>query len=463
MITTDQFRAANRFGLGASRADALAIGQDPVGWLAHQLDENQNDAGPNVPDSVTTLAENLTMTMDRRQAQGRAEGDDEKIAKIERDRKTYREQARRAIVDQMGARFAYAVETPTPYRERLVHFWSNHFTVSRQGKPQLIGSCVAYENETVRVGLDGFFADMLVRVVSHPVMLMYLDNTRSVGRRSRMGRRRKMGPNENLAREVLELHTLGVNGGYDQEDVKSLAKILTGWSVGNDRLRRLGVKPGAFAFVQMMHEPGAFRLLGKKYSENGVDQGVEALRNLGNHPATARHLATKLVRHFVADEPPAKAVDKIAQVFVATQGHLPSVHKALIGLSDAWRNENKKLKTPHEYLVSVYRGLEILPRRRVDAAVGSLRVMNHMPFNAPSPAGWPDLQSHWGSPNSLKQRIEWGIEIGRRVGSSTDLRNTSDWLVDSTASRLLLASVERAESPAQALAMLIASPDLQWR
>lgn len=463
MITADQHRAANRFGLGASRVDALAMGDDPVGWLTRQLDKNQNDAGPKVPDSVTTLAQYLRMTMDRRQAQDRAQGDEENIARIEQDQFTFRQQARQTIVDQMGARFAYAVATPTPYRERLVHFWSNHFTVSRQGKPQLIGSCVAYENETIRVGLDGFFADMLVRVVSHPVMLLYLDNAQSVGSKSRIGRRRKSGPNENLAREVLELHTLGVDGGYDQEDVKSLAKILTGWTVGNDRLRRVAVKPGAFAFVQMMHEPGTFRLLGKRYSENGVDQGVAALRNLGNHPATARHLATKLVRHFVADEPSAKAVDKIARVFIATQGHLPSVHKALIGLSDAWRNENKKLKTPHEYLVSVYRGLEIHPRRRIDAAAGSLRVMNHLPFNAPSPAGWPDLQSHWGSPNSLKQRIEWGIEVGRRVGSSTSIRNASDWLVDSTASRLLLASLERAESPAQALAMLIASPDLQWR
>ncbi|MCZ6642950.1 MAG: DUF1800 family protein, partial [Gammaproteobacteria bacterium] len=297
MITADQFKAANRFGLGASRKDALAMGDDPVAWLTQQLDEN--DPGPKVPDSVTILAQTLRMTMDRRQAQSRADGDAEKIAEMERDRQTYRQQARQTLVEQMVARFAYAVTTPTPFRERLIHFWSNHFTVSRQGNPQLIGSCVAYENETIRAGLNGFFADMLVRVVSHPVMLLYLDNAQSVGAKSRVGRRRKSGPNENLAREVLELHTLGVDGGYDQPDVKALAKILTGWTVGNDRRRRIAGNPGAFVFVQMMHEPGTFKLLGKKYSENGVNQGVAALRDLGMHPATARHLATKLVRHFV--------------------------------------------------------------------------------------------------------------------------------------------------------------------
>ena len=462
MITSKQHRAANRFGLGASHADALAMGDDPAGWLVHQIDRKQHDPGPEVPDSVISVALQSATTMDRRQAQDRAQGDTEKIARIEQEQRSSRQLAQRAVMDQLGARFAYAVATPTPYRERLVHFWSNHFTVSRQGKPQLLGSCVAYENETIRAGLDGLFADMLVRVVSHPVMLLYLDNAQSVGSGSWIGLRRKLGPNENLAREVLELHTLGVNGGYDQEDVKTLAKILTGWTVGNRRLRRIAAKPGAFAFVQMMHEPGAFKLLGKKYRSNGVNQGVEALRDLGTHAATARHLATKLVCHFVSDEPPLEAVDEIAEVFVATRGHLPSVHKTLIGLSGAWRSENRKLKTPHEYLASVFRGLEIPPPARANA-VGSLRVMNHLPFGAPSPAGWPDIQSHWGSPNSLKQRIEWGIEVGRRIGSSVDVRNASDWLVDPTASRTLMASLKRAESPSQALSLLIASPDFQWR
>ena len=147
MITAHQHRAANHFGLGASRADVLAMGDDPVGWLAQQLDKKSNDVGPEVPDSVTTVAQYLSTAMGRRQAQSRADGDAEKIAEIEQEIQSFRQRARRLIGEQIGARFAYAVETPTPFRERLVHFWSNHFTVSRQGKPQLIGSCVGYENE----------------------------------------------------------------------------------------------------------------------------------------------------------------------------------------------------------------------------------------------------------------------------------------------------------------------------
>ena len=463
MTTTDQYRAANHFGLGAAQRDMLAMADDPKGWLIDQLERQVGPTGPSVPHSRSTLVASQTARRQRRMAQRSARGDTKRIAQSQENQRVYRRQARQVIREQIDARFKYAVATEAPFRERLVHFWSNHFTVSRQAGPAISESCVAYETETIRAFLDGHFADMLASVVSHPVMLLYLDNVQSIGPNSQVGRRRGVGLNENLAREVLELHTLGVAGGYGQEDVQSLAKILTGWTVGDERLRRLRVEPGVFAFVPAMHEPGAFSLLGKEYSAHGVEQGRRALRDLSRHPSTALHLATKLVRHFVADDPPQKAIDQLARVFAETDGHLPSVHKALVTLPEAWRGHARKLKTPHEYLVSAVRGLDLPLRGRTEFYLGPLGIMNHTPFSAPSPAGWPDTQAHWGSPNALKQRIEWGIAVGRRLGNVRDVRDALEWVVSPDESARLLASIRRAASPTQGLSLLLASPDFQWR
>lgn len=457
MMTSDQYRAANRFGLGAGQRDVLAMGDDPAGWLIEQLSPRTGATGPSVAHSRSTLLASQRARRERRKAQRDNQG-----AQSQKEQRAYRRRARQVISEQTAARFEYAVTTALPFRERLVHFWSNHFTVSRQGRPQISDSCVAYETETVRASLDEHFADMLVNVVSHPVMLIYLDNIQSIGPKSQVGRRRDAGLNENLAREVLELHTLGVGGGYTQEDVMSLAKILTGWTVGNERLQRFGVTPGDFAFVPAMHEPGRFSLLGKQYSANGSEQGRQALRNLARHPATAQHLATKLVRHFVADDPPQKAIDQIASVFASTEGHLPSVHGALVALPAAWRSPARKLKSPHDYLVSAYRGLDLPLPGRPDSYLGPLGIMNHIPFSAPSPAGWPDEQAYWGSPNALKQRIEWGIAMGQRLGN-VRMQAALEWVLPPGESEMLLTSIRRAASPAQALSLLLASPDFQWR
>ncbi len=342
-----------------------------------------------------------------------------------------------------------------------MRFWFNHFTVSVQGRPQLIGACLPFENEVIRPGLGGHFADLLLNVTAHPVMLSYLDNAQSIGPDSRAGRRSGRGLNENLAREILELHTLGVDGGYQQDDIRALAAMLTGWTVGNERLRRLGAEPGAFAFVPVMHQPGAQTFLGRRYPEGGQEQALQALRDLASHPATAGFVAGKLVRHFVADQPPAGVVEQISRVFQETDGHLPSLHRALTELPQAWSTAERKLKTPYELVLSAHRGLA-LPVQRPGQVLGPLRTMNHVPFTAPSPAGWPDERAHWSAPSALIQRLEWGVAYASRAANQVDVRAVTDLLVAAESSELA-GSLSRAESPAQALGLLLASPDFQWR
>ena len=292
-------------------------------------------------------------------------------------------------------------------------------------------------------------------------MLLYLDNVQSMGPDSLMGRRRGRGLNENLAREILELHTLGVHGGYGQDDVKALAGMLTGWTVGSERFPGPGGEPGTFTFVPAMHQPGSFRLLGRRYPEDGVRQARAVLTDLARHPATAEHVATRLVRHFVADEPPADAVQAVARVFAETDGHLPSLHAALPELPDAWDPDRRKLKTPFELLVSAHRGLD-LPVGPARSVLGPLRLLNHLPFHAPSPAGRPDEAAHWGAPTALKQRIEWGLAMGRRLASRVNVSRASERLVPAWDQSLAI-QVDRAPSTGEGLGLLLAAPSFQWR
>ncbi|MDX1575707.1 MAG: DUF1800 domain-containing protein, partial [Kiloniellales bacterium] len=286
---TEAFVAANRFGLGLRPGELGLTGGDPRGWLLAQLD------APRVqPPELDGLSSAAPKVAEFRRAR-KKKGD---LAAMVRRR--FREDFMR----EAGQRSLAAVRSETPFRERLVAFWSNHFTVSVR-KPIVAGIAGAFEREAIRPHVTGRFADMLLAVTRHPAMLLYLDNAQSFGPKSRAGRWLNKGLNENLAREILELHTLGVEAGYSQDDVRNLATILTGWSLarpGKD------ANPGGFKFHQRAHEPGDKVLLGRRYREAGMAEGEAALRDLAGHPATARPVATKLARHVIADDPPGPAV-----------------------------------------------------------------------------------------------------------------------------------------------------------
>ena len=270
------------------------------------------------------------------------------------------------------ARFSGTVHVPQiGFGERLAMFWANHFAISAAKGPHVRVIAGAFEREAIRPHVFGRFADMLLAVETHPAMLFFLDNQQSFGPNSVAGQNRKRGLNENLAREILELHTLGVNGGYTQDDVTSLARIITGWTVVG-REGRLG-PPGTFAFFANAHEPGDQRLLGKTYVDAGFEQGRAALMDLARHPATATHVAVKLARHFISDDPPKALIDKLATTFKATEGDLAAVSTALVEAEESWAPDARK----NPLAARVQHCLAAGDRRETRAPAGPRRPLRH--------------------------------------------------------------------------------------
>src|SRR3954470_21644918 len=255
--------------------------------------------------------------------------------------KTYRAEAL--------ARLQRAVIADCGLVERLVVFWSNHFCISASKGGIARMWAGAFEREAIRPYVLGRFGDMLKAVEQHPAMLFFLDNQQSLGPESRAGQNRKRGLNENLAREIMELHTLGVGGGYSQDDVASLARIITGWTFAGRR-GQLGT-PGAFVFNANAHQPGAQRLLGKTYENTGLAQGEAALADLARHPSTAKFIAAKFARHLVADDPPPALVARLRDVFNKSDGDFKALTMALVDSDEAWQMPMTKLRSPYEFLV----------------------------------------------------------------------------------------------------------------
>jgi uncharacterized protein (DUF1800 family) len=360
------------------------------------------------------------------------------------------------------ARFRASAEPLGGFRERLVQFWSNHFCVAAgKGGPVRV-MAGAFERECIRPFVTGRFADMLQAVESHPAMLVYLDNQLSVGPNSPAGRRRGRGLNENLAREILELHTLGVGGGYTQADVTSLARILTGWSLAPDDAPR--DLPGTFRFNANLHEPGAHTVLGRSYGEDGVAQGRAVLDDLARHAATARHVAFKLARHFVADSPPPALVERLARVFRDTEGDLAAVALALLDAPEAWATPDAgppaKLRTPQEFLVATLRALDLQPE--IGRVLPPLRAMGQDLWNPPGPNGFPDTADVWAQSEGIKSRLDVAVGAARLAGGVDPRAFLADVLGPGTSSETAEA-IRRAESRAQGLALALMSPEFQRR
>lgn len=366
--------------------------------------------------------------------------------------KTYRAEAL--------ARFQRATLAECGFVERLVTFWSNHFCVSanKGGAVRILAG--AFEREAIRPYVLGRFSDMLLAVEQHPAMLLFLDNQQSLGPNSRAGINRKRGLNENLAREIMELHTLGVGGGYSQEDVTSLARIITGWTfVGPDG--RLG-DPGSFAFNANAHEPGAHTLLGKSYPETGLTQGQEALKDLAHHRSTAKFAATKLVRHFVSDDPPPALVARLAQRFTKTDGDLKAVALELLDADEAWKAPLTKIRTPYDAVIASGRMLARVPEQP-QRYLGNLSVLGQPLWSPAGPNGFPDTNDVWASPEGMKLRLDLAAQTAARVGDGFEPRELIDVIAGDAASNETRATLERAESRQQAMALLLMSPEFQRR
>jgi uncharacterized protein (DUF1800 family) len=305
-------------------------------------------------------------------------------------------------------------------------------------------------------------------MAQHPGMLLYLDQAQSIGPNSLIGLRRNSGLNENLAREILELHTVGVQNGYSQTDVTELAKALTGWTIASQRTQRWApsAQPGDFVFIADWHEPGARTVLGQRYPESGEAQGRAILMDLAVHPSTARRVAQQLACHFVADEPPVRAIEQLETAFLAHQGDLVSVHKALIDLPEAWVGGTTgvahKFKSPSEFLMS---SLRMLGQRTIEPAPlrNAINLVGQPPFRAPSPAGWPDRASHWAAPDAIMKRLEWSQLLADRLGNRERPEDRLAGALGPALSAETLRAIRRAESPSQGLVLALMSPEFQRR
>lgn len=463
------YLAANRFGLGRRAGDpAPASVREAQAGLTRQL-----NAFDPAPPAIRALPgpEDIAETYIRFRELGQAKSPEQAAMGREMESPPLRE-AREAIrgyyVGAAAARFAAATASPTPFAERLVHFWANHFAVSTE-KQFVSGLAGDHEFRAIRPHVMGRFPDLLIAAVRHPAMQLYLDQILSVGPDSPFAvsqRRPRNAPglNENLAREILELHTLGVRSGYTQADVTALARALTGLSVaglGRGALRQLvpdGARPGETVYIAERHQPGEQTILGKRYPDTGGKQAEAVLRDLAVHPATARHIATKLARHFTADEPPKALVDRLAADFLRSGGDLPSLYRTLIASPEPWQGEPAMFKSPWDWAVSMARALPVSMLGERQNVAGLLGQLGQQVWRPESPAGYGDTIATWAGSGALMQRVELASRIALRIGDRADARTLAPVVLGDALAPDVAEAIARADSPAQGLTLLFASP-----
>ncbi|QOZ71261.1 DUF1800 domain-containing protein [Bradyrhizobium arachidis] len=480
--------ALHRFGMGPRPGSIAAIGTDPRGALIAELDRPLTlTAAASLPTSAkayrTVADANARRTARAKQAQQQAkkqqmaatqvaageqsQAQSEGQAPAQGQEKDAAEMAAKQAADaipdpgrpiylqEAKLRTEAALSAEIGFAERLVWFWSNHFCISANRIQSMSG---AYEREAVRANALGRFVDLLLATEGHPAMLFYLDNLESMGANSTAGINRSRGLNENFAREIMELHTLGVRTGYTQDDVISFANVLTGWTL---------VPPGAdpthggeFTFNPRLHEPGGQTVLGKRYEQEDAEQGRAVLRDLAAHPATATHVATKLARHFVADEPPPALIEQLAKTFRDTEGDLKQVAIAMVSSDDAWRGPPSKLKRPGEWVVGMVRatGITLVDPVRY---TGGQQLLGEPLWRPSMPKGYPDDEASWI--DGVGRRLDVANNFAERITGMADPQVIIEDVFASEIASEVKQAVGRAESRQQALALLFMSADFQRR
>ncbi len=455
--------AVTRLGLGAKDGEIAQTAADPQGWLMAQIRPQGADMfRADMPPAADRFRQYREIQLARREAKA---GDAATTPSAVPDSV---QQIRRLIRQDAGAdilsRLQLAASTDAAFRERWALFWANHFTVSgvKAVTANLIGP---FEQEAIRPRVFGRFEDLLVASSSHPAMLLYLDQAQSVGpnspaafRANRNGRR--LGLNENLAREIMELHTVGVEAGYTQADVTEFARAMTGWGVGG--VREGEGEAGRTIFRDAAHEPGPRTIMGRRYAEGGYEQSRAVMRDLAASPYTARHLASKIARHFVADDPPPGLTARLTQAYLDSRGDLAVVARSLITAPETWEAQAQKFKTPYEFMVSSWRAAGTSPEdiARVAPVMAS---MGQRAFAAPSPKGWPDDTASWAAPDGIVKRMAWSESFATQAAGERDPVVLAQNALGARLSPLAAKTIARAETRAEGLSILLMSPEFQRR
>ena len=368
----------------------------------------------------------------------------------------------RAALHAAKVSFARAVDNPDGFRERLVRFWADHFSTTAKNRQTRLLPVTLIE-DAIRPNIGLRFADMLKAVILHPAMLVYLDQVLSIGPTSRAGKKRDKGLNENLARELLELHTLGVDAGYSQTDVRQMAELLTGLAVNPET---------GFVFDKRRAEPGAETVLGISYEGDGTKPILKALDDLAMRPETAGHIARQLTVHFVSDTPDADLVADIRAAYLTTGGDLMAVYAALLDHPAAWGPGAAKARQPYDFIVASFRALGISGAELIAMDDNSFVQLIANPMQAmgqplpgpPGPDGWPEEAQAWINPAGLAARINWAMDVPVQL-----LANLPDPLalamraLGPRASEKLIWAAPRAESQREGVGLVLASAEFNRR
>jgi uncharacterized protein (DUF1800 family) len=469
----------HRFGFGPRPGTIAAIASDPQGALIAELDQPNAGkvADADLLSSGTAnrvayefnAARQARQRLARRQEAARLEAAklvvDNATAGMEKPAEAKPAAAtppdpepetpmRKNFFREAKVHYEAAITADIGFVERLVWFWSNHFCVNADDTVM----AGAYEREAIRPHVLGKFADLLLAAEGHPAMLVYLNNASSIGPNSVTGINRNRGINENLGREILELHTLGVRAGYRQDDVVGLAKAITGWTI-----HATAFDPdhgGEFLYHPRIHEPGPETVLGKAYRDTGVEQGRAVLADLARHPATAEHVATKLARHFIADDPPPGLIETLQKTFLDTDGDLRQVSKALVTAPESWTPTQAKIKHPSEWMVAWIRaaGFNNGDARRMVPALNGLGE----PLWRPSaPKGFGDRNDEWL--DGLAYRLDTSNAIAQNYSDRLDPKAMLETSLGPIASAETRSAIARAETRQQAITLLLMAPEFQRR
>ena len=451
--------ALTRFGLGVRPGELSRVGSDPRGYVVAQCDTpgaaliNGLRTTEDIRQDFLDLQSDLTMARKEARSSGSEEDDAARDAAQKRRNETVKEYQN----EEIAARFDHGVDTDRPFLERLVLFWSNHFAINRTRGLQMRMLAGDFEREAIRPHVLGSFQDMLAAATLHPAMLIYLDNNRSIGPTSVLGTRKGVtSANENLARELLELHTLGAGGGYTQADVIAVASTLTGWNGGFLIRQRNSI------FEDRWHDYGPRTILGREYAEEGQDQIETVLPDLAAHPSTARHIARKFARHFVGDEAPDALIDALATSFHETEGDLYALTTTLLEHDAAWAGEPVKTVPPYDFMLATCRALDVR-NLRPNFVARAARDLAHDIWAPPSPAGWPDDDGAFLGGDSLLERVDFASQLVSRSVPPQDVRQFARDLFGAELDPVVADSVARAEDRRQALVLLLMSPAFQRR
>ena len=464
--------ALHRFGFGPAAGQIEAIASDPRGALLADLDRpSAGTLTADLPSSAQAARAVFDFQAERRAQQklalriqkaaetsGEMQADanpamSEAAAMAEPNNGARPKQPplpQELIFNEAKARFDAATDADIGFVERLVWFWSNHFCISADKIPAMAGP---YEREAIRPHVLGRFGDLLQAVESHPAMLFFLDNVELMGPDSVAGINRDKGLNENLARETLELHTLGVRSGYSQADVTSFAKVLTGWTWIPPSEPERG---GEFVFNKLLHEPGPQTVLGKTYPDTGIDQGRAVLADVARHPATTEHMAQELAGHFIADTPPPTLVDKLTRSFKDSGGDLREVAKTLIGADESWTSQRQKLKTPAVWVASLLRvtgGQTLIPIGQIMNAQATL---GEPLWRPPAPNGFSDTEA--ALIDGVPRRLDIANAFAARLAMVDPLALLQS-SIGPLASKQTRDTIAHAETRRQAVALLAMAPE----